>query len=445
MLVDRRRQQIEHYHVRDLPQLLSEGDRLVLNDTRVIPAQLAGRRAQTGGRWTGLFLETTPDGHWKILCKTRGQLKPGEAVALVVADSAGAAEDAAELVEVEYRELQCVTDPEAALAEGAPLLADEIPGNLAWEAEIGDQHAVEAALGAAAHVTRAKIVSTRVAPNPMEPRACLVAYDAATETYRIHSPMQGVTTLRNQIANYTKVPHDKLVIEVRDVGGGFGQRSGAYPEYIALMIAAKSLGARVRFVDIDETTCTLDPALLEAALTPRTRAIIPVHLYGHPVDLDPILEIAAARRIPVIEDAAQAHGATYKGRVTGGMAPLATFSFYPGKNLGAYGDGGALVTNNAEWATAARMFANHGRTKKYDHDLEGINSRLDGLQAAILTVKLRYIEEWTESRRRNAYRYNAAIKKAGVVTPEELPDVRAVYHLYVVRVPAEQRVAPSGG
>ena len=172
----------------------------------------------------------------------------GEAVALVVADSAGAAEDAAELVEVEYRELKCVTDPEAALAEGAPLLADEIPGNLAWEAEVGDQHAVEAAFAAAAHVTRAKIVSTRVAPNPMEPRACLVAYDAATESYRIHSPMQGVTTLRNQISSYTKVPQDKLVIEVRDVGGGFGQRSGAYPEYIALMIAAKSLGAPVKWV-----------------------------------------------------------------------------------------------------------------------------------------------------------------------------------------------------
>jgi len=180
----------------------------------------------------------------------------GEAVALVVADSAAAAHDAALLVEVEYRDLKSVTDPEGALAPDAPQLSDEVPGNLAWEAEIGDQKAVEAAFAAAAHVTRGRIVSTRVAPNPMEPRACLVAYDAATETYRIHSPMQGVTTLRNQLSNYTKVPQDKLVLEVRDVGGGFGQRSGAYPEYAALMIAAKALGAPVKW------TCTRTEGLL---------------------------------------------------------------------------------------------------------------------------------------------------------------------------------------
>jgi carbon-monoxide dehydrogenase large subunit len=172
----------------------------------------------------------------------------GEAVALVVADSAAAAQDAADLVEVAYRDRECVTDPEGALADGAPQLADEVPGNLAWEAEIGDEKAVEAAFAAAAHITRAKIVSTRVAPNPMEPRACLVAYDAAKETYRINCPMQGVTTLRSQLSSYTKVPPEKLVFEVRDVGGGFGQRSGAYPEYAALMIAAKTLGAPVKWV-----------------------------------------------------------------------------------------------------------------------------------------------------------------------------------------------------
>jgi carbon-monoxide dehydrogenase large subunit len=172
----------------------------------------------------------------------------GEAVALVVADSAAAAQDAADLVEVEYRDLKSVTDGEAALADGAPQLSDEVPGNLAWESEIGDQKAVEAAFAAAAHITRAKVVSTRVAPSPMEPRACLVTYDAPTETYRIHSPMQGVTTLRSQLSNYTKVPPEKLVLEARDVGGGFGQRSGAYPEYAALMIAAKTLGAPVKWV-----------------------------------------------------------------------------------------------------------------------------------------------------------------------------------------------------
>jgi carbon-monoxide dehydrogenase large subunit len=171
----------------------------------------------------------------------------GEAIALVVADTAAAAADAADLVEVEYRDLQSVTDPEGALAAGAPQLSDEVPGNLAWEAEIGELEPVKAAFASAHHITRAKIVSTRVAPNPMEPRACLVAYDAKTETYRIHSPMQGVTTLRTQLSNYTKVPPEKLVFEARDVGGGFGQRSGAYPEYAALMIAAKTLGAPVKW------------------------------------------------------------------------------------------------------------------------------------------------------------------------------------------------------
>ena len=171
----------------------------------------------------------------------------GEAVALVVADSAAAAQDAADLVEVEYRELESVTDPEGALAVGSPQLSDEVPGNLAWESEIGDLKPVEAAFAAAAHVTRAKVISTRVAPNPMEPRACLVAYDAATESYRIHTPMQGVTTQRSQLSAYTKVPPEKLVFEARDVGGGFGQRSGAYPEYAALMIAAKALGAPVKW------------------------------------------------------------------------------------------------------------------------------------------------------------------------------------------------------
>jgi carbon-monoxide dehydrogenase large subunit len=171
----------------------------------------------------------------------------GEAVALVVADTAGAAADAADLVEVEYRDLQSVTDPEGALEAGAPQLSDQVPGNLAWESEVGDEKSVEAAFAAAAHVTKAKVISTRVSASPMEPRACLVAYDAATETYRLHSPMQGITTIRSQLAAYTKVPAEKLVFEVHEVGGGFGQRSGAYPEYAALMIASKALQAPVKW------------------------------------------------------------------------------------------------------------------------------------------------------------------------------------------------------
>ena len=182
-----------------------------------------------------------------VLAHTRVRFV-GEAVAMVVADSAAAAQDAADLVEVTYRDLQSVTDPEGALADGAPQLSDEVPGNLAWESEVGDEKSVDAAFAAATHVTRAKVVSTRVAPNPMEPRACLVAYDAATETYRFNCPMQGVTTLRSQLSSYTKVPQEKIILEAHDVGGGFGQRSGAYPEYAALMIAAKTLGAPVKWI-----------------------------------------------------------------------------------------------------------------------------------------------------------------------------------------------------
>jgi dTDP-4-amino-4,6-dideoxygalactose transaminase len=200
-------------------------------------------------------------------------------------------------------------------------------------------------------------------------------------------------------------------------------------------------GAQVVFVDVDPQTYLLDVSKLEAKITAKTKAIIPVHLYGQPADMDPILAIARKHGLKVIGDAAQAHGALYRGRPIATLADITCYSFYPGKNLGAYGDGGALVMESAEVAAAARMFANHGRTKKYDHDLEGVNSRLDGLQAAILTVKLRHIEAWTESRRRNASRYDAALKGTTLVTPVELADVRAVYHLYIVRVPAARREA----
>ena len=172
----------------------------------------------------------------------------GEAVALVVADSAAAAADAAELVEVEYRELQAIVDPEQALSPDAPQLDDAVPNNIVYEAEAGDAAAVEAAIKGAAHVTRLRVDSTRVSPSPMEPRACLVSYNAANESYNFNVCTQGVTTLRKMMSSWTKVPEDKLIFESRDVGGGFGQRTPAYPEYIALMIAAKALGAPVKWV-----------------------------------------------------------------------------------------------------------------------------------------------------------------------------------------------------
>ena len=172
----------------------------------------------------------------------------GEAVALVVADSAAAAEDAAGLVEIEYRDLPSVTQPEEALEPGAPQLHTDVPGNLSFEAEAGNEQEVAAAFAKAAHVTRLKVESTRVAPSPMEPRACLVAYDAASDTYNFNVVMQGVTTLRKQISQYTDVPEEKLIFEAHDVGGGFGQRTVAYPEYCALMIAAKASGKPVKWV-----------------------------------------------------------------------------------------------------------------------------------------------------------------------------------------------------
>jgi dTDP-4-amino-4,6-dideoxygalactose transaminase len=235
---------------------------------------------------------------------------------------------------------------------------------------------------------------------------------------------------------------DALFIAMKALGIGAGDEVITVANsFIATSEAIRMAGADVVFVDIDPATYNIDVTRIEERITPRTKAIIPVHLYGQPADMDPILAIAARHGLRVIGDAAQAHGAAYKGRPIASMADITCFSFYPGKNLGAYGDAGAIVTDNEEWATAARMFANHGRTKKYDHDFEGVNSRLDGLQAAILGVKLRHLEEWTEKRRTNARRYDAALQSANVVLPQEIDDVRAVYHLYVVRVQPEKRAA----
>jgi dTDP-4-amino-4,6-dideoxygalactose transaminase len=229
---------------------------------------------------------------------------------------------------------------------------------------------------------------------------------------------------------------DALFIALKALGVGPGDEVITVANtFVATSEAIKMAGAQVVFVDIDPKTYTIDVTRIEEKITPRTKAIIPVHLYGQPADMDPILVLAKKHGLRVVGDAAQAHGARYKGRPISELADITCFSFYPGKNLGAYGDAGALVTNNEAWAASARMFANHGRTKKYDHGLEGVNSRLDGLQAAILTVKLRHLDRWTERRRTNARLYDAALRGTGVVTPGELDAVRAVYHLYVIRVP----------
>ncbi|HET9195391.1 MAG TPA: DegT/DnrJ/EryC1/StrS family aminotransferase [Vicinamibacterales bacterium] len=233
---------------------------------------------------------------------------------------------------------------------------------------------------------------------------------------------------------------DALFIALRALGIGPGDEVITVANsFVATSEAIRMAGAQVVFVDMDPVTMNIDVTRIEAKITPRTKAIIPVHLYGQPADMAPIRALANAHRLRIVGDAAQAHGALYRGQPIAQLADITCFSFYPGKNLGAYGDAGALVTDNAEWAASARMFANHGRTKKYDHDFEGVNSRLDGLQAAILNVKLRHLDQWSEDRRRNARRYNEALAGTGLLTPKEIDDCRAVYHLYVVRVPGGRR------
>jgi dTDP-4-amino-4,6-dideoxygalactose transaminase len=205
--------------------------------------------------------------------------------------------------------------------------------------------------------------------------------------------------------------------------------------FVATAEAISLTGARPVLVDIDPRTYNLDPNRVEDAVSPRTRALIPVHLYGQPAEMDPILDIARRHRLRVIEDAAQAHGALYRGRPAGSMSDLACFSFYPGKNLGAYGDAGALVTGDDDLAHRVRMLRDHGRTTKYEHELTGYGYRLDGIQAAVLDVKLRHLPEWNELRRAHADYYTELLSNVdeSIVTPFEPAHVRGVYHLYVIR------------
>ena len=205
--------------------------------------------------------------------------------------------------------------------------------------------------------------------------------------------------------------------------------------FIATCEAISFCGAKPVFVDIDETTYNIDPDLLKDAITPRTKAIIPVHLYGQMADMDRIMEIARAHGLFVIEDACQAHGAEHKGKRAGTIGDVGCFSFYPGKNLGAYGEAGAIVTNNSELAGEVRMFRDHGQVKKYYHSVVGWNGRMDGLQAAVLSVKLNYLAAWNEARRGNAQLYNELLANTdGLITPVEADYARHIYHIYAVRV-----------
>ena len=203
--------------------------------------------------------------------------------------------------------------------------------------------------------------------------------------------------------------------------------------FIATVSAIDYAGATPVFVDIDPVTLNIDPSLIEAKITPRTKAIVPVHLHGLPADLDPILEIADRCGLVVIEDAAQAHGAEYKGRRVGSLGKIGCFSFYPGKNLGAYGEGGAVTTDDPDVIRTVSMLRDWGSEVRYHHDLKGFNYRMEGVQGAVLRVKMAYIEQWTESRRRLAARYDEQLGALGYRVPAAPAERRHVYHVYAIR------------
>jgi dTDP-4-amino-4,6-dideoxygalactose transaminase len=259
-----------------------------------------------------------------------------------------------------------------------------------------------------------------------------------------------VLQFENDFAAYCKAPHaigvgsgtDALWLALLALGVGSGDEVITVPNsFMATAEAITYSGAKPVFVDIDERTHTMDPSGLAKALTARTKAIIPVHLFGQSADMDPILKFAAEHSLFVVEDAAQAHGAEYKGRRVGTIGDVGCFSFYPGKNLGAFGEAGAVVTKNAELQEKIRILRDHGQVRKYYHTMVGWNCRMDGIQGAILRIKLRYLEKGNELRRSHAALYDrtfAGVER--VVTPTEAAGFRHVYHIYAICVQERDEV-----
>lgn len=264
---------------------------------------------------------------------------------------------------------------------------------------------------------------------------------------------QEVEAFEADFASYCEADHcigvgtglDALTLILRAYGIGAGDEVIVPAHtFIATWLAVSQVGAIPVAVEPDEATYNIDPARIERAITPRTRAIMPVHLYGQPAEMDPIAEVARRHGLKIIEDAAQAHGARYKGRRCGSLGDAAGFSFYPGKNLGALGDGGAVVTNDRELAARVRRIANYGSEKKYEHLEQGTNSRLDELQAAFLRVKLRRLDEWNARRREAAGMYGDLLTGVAGLTLPMVPDwAEPVWHLYVVRHPDRDRLAQA--
>jgi len=258
-----------------------------------------------------------------------------------------------------------------------------------------------------------------------------------------------VTAFEGEFALYCAAEHcvgldsgmSALELGMRAMGIGPGDEvitpAGSF---IASSSAISFTGATPVWVDVDASTYNVDPALIEAAITPRTKAIMAVHLYGQPADMDPILAIGRKHDLPVIEDACQSHGAHYRGRRTGSMGVFGAFSFYPAKNLGAYGDAGALTTNDSELADKVRMMRNYGQREKYDHVYLAWNRRLDTIQAAVLRVKLRHLDEWNEARKRVASLYGELLAGSGVALPPTAAGAEHVYHLFVIQIEDRERV-----
>jgi len=259
-----------------------------------------------------------------------------------------------------------------------------------------------------------------------------------------------VSAFEHEIAQYLHVDHavgcasgtDALMVSMMALGIGPGDEVVTTPfTFAATVETIVLLGAKPIYVDIDPQTFNIDPTKLEEAITNKTKAIIPVHLYGQTADMDPIMAIANRHAIPIIEDMCQAIGTEYHGKKIGGIGTLGCLSFFPSKNLGAFGDAGMIVTNDAALAEKVRMMVVHGSRVRYKHEIIGVNSRLDALQAAMLRVKLRYLDQWIEERRKAALIYHHLFEGIDVTIPTEAPYGRHVFHQYTIRIKNRDHVA----
>ncbi len=261
-----------------------------------------------------------------------------------------------------------------------------------------------------------------------------------------------VSEFENEIARYLNVKYaigcasgtDALMVAMMALGIGPGDEVITTPfTFVATTEMIVLLGAKPIYIDIDPATYNLDPSKVETAITKHTKAIIPVHLYGQSVDMDPLLEVANRHGIPIIEDMCQAIGANYKGKKVGGIGMMGCISFFPSKNLGAFGDAGMVITNDSRFAEKLRMIVVHGSRVRYKHEILGVNSRLDALQAAMLRVKLHYLDQWIDARRRAASVYNRLFGKSSVGIPFEAPYGKHVFHQYTIRLNNRDKVAHS--